>query len=473
MKHKNRIIFIGLLIFANSLFAENVPIERARQIAKNAYYEKVSEFVDINYENIIFSDEISISYKSLPMYYVFNLNQSNGYIIISAEDHVVPVLAYSYEGSYNSDNLAPGFIEWMETYSKQIYYVIQHKTPSTTEIEEAWDYYLAKTTNTNLSNSKNVGPLATTTWDQSEYYNSACPVSSAGPGGHVLTGCVATCMAQLLRYHKYPKVGSSSSSYNAGSYGNLSANYGSTTYKYSNMPEQLSSENADVALLMFHCGVSVEMNYSPYGSGASSSDAATALMTYFNYSTSTFYAMKSDYSELKWKILIRADIINKRPLMYRGTGSGGHSFLCDGFQYPDHFHFNWGWGGSANGYFYLSSLNPSGGNFTYDQGAICNAIPSSSSSSPAGIDESEFSKSINLFPNPTDGIFNLEIDNNSYENISLTIIDLTGRNLKKIELNKTNNYFSEEINVSDLKAGYYLISIETKDNIAIKRFIKN
>jgi len=359
MKTKKTILLTLMLIFSFGLFAATVTITEARQIAKNAFYEKVNSYKDVLYSEITFSQEFAINYQSQVVYYAFNLNEEKGYIVVAAEDRVYPILAYAFEGSYSTSAYAPAFYDWMEMYSKQIYYVIQNNSPGTSEIDEMWIYFSNKSTKTRFSTSKDVGPLVSTKWDQDCYYNTSCPTAGAGPCGHVVTGCVSTAMAQLIRYNSYPKKGTGSHSYNAGSYGTLSADFGATTYNYGNMPDQLSSENPDVAQLIHHCGVSVDMNYSPHGSGASTQFARDALVSYFNYSPSAFYGEKNSYTDLKWKILIRADLINSRPLIYRGTGSGGHAFICDGFQYPDHFHFNWGWSGSGDGYFFLTSLNPS------------------------------------------------------------------------------------------------------------------
>lgn len=136
------------------------------------------------------------------------------------------------------------------------------------------------------------------------------------------------------------------------------------------MPNQLSESNAEVARLIYHCGVAVEMDFGPSGSGAYTQDVATALKRYFKYQESVYRAEKADYSDTQWKALIRSELDAHQPVLYAGSGTGGHAFVCDGYQSSDYFHFNWGWGGSHDGYFYLSGLTPDDDNYSYQQAAV-------------------------------------------------------------------------------------------------------
>jgi len=208
-----------------------------------------------------------------------------------------------------------------------------------------------------------------------EYYNASCPADAAGPDGHVWAGCVATAMAQVMKYHNYPTTGTGSHSYSHPTYGTLSANFGETTYNWASMPDSLSDYNSDVAKLLYHIGVSVDMDYAPDGSGAYMSDAAYALETYFKYSNSLSYVWKSSYSTDEWTTILRTEIDNKRPILYSGHGTGGHAFVCDGYSGSDYFHFNWGWGGSEDNYFYLNDLTPGSYDFTDSQGAVIGIRP--------------------------------------------------------------------------------------------------
>jgi len=169
-------------------------------------------------------------------------------------------------------------------------------------------------------------------------------------------------MAQIMKFWSYPTTGSGFHSYNHSRYGTLSANFGSTTYDWSAMPNNVTSANNAVATLMYHCGVSVDMNYgvsATGGSGAYHTDVVTALKTYFGYSSGVKRELRSSYSQSQWISLLKNELNAGRPIQYAGYGSGGgHSFVCDGYDNNDFFHFNWGWGGSSDGYFSVNALNP-------------------------------------------------------------------------------------------------------------------
>lgn len=178
-------------------------------------------------------------------------------------------------------------------------------------------------------------------------------------------------MSQIVRYHKYPPHGFGSHGYNS-SYGYLFVNYANATYNWDDMPDYITAPNPEVAKICYHCGVAVNMSYGPQGSGAYSGDVGPALISYFGYDPSAHLEYRSSYSNSQWEQLLRDEISQLRPLYYSGSGSGGHAFVCDGYQNNSHFHFNWGWGGLYNGYFYLSSLNPGTHNYSNGQAALIN-----------------------------------------------------------------------------------------------------
>jgi hypothetical protein len=141
------------------------------------------------------------------------------------------------------------------------------------------------------------------------------------------------------------------------------------------MLNSVPTQNIPVATLLWHAGISVDMMYSPGGSGAYSDDAVTAMINNFKYHTNTTLLYKDNYSEDAWANVLKDNLNQKRPMYYHGFGSGGHAFNVDGYQGTNYFHFNWGWSGSYNGYYYLTNLNPGGSNFTNGQGAIVNLYP--------------------------------------------------------------------------------------------------
>ena len=191
-----------------------------------------------------------------------------------------------------------------------------------------------------------------------------------------------------MKYWEYPSQGIGFHSYNEDDYGTLSANFASTTYNWAAMPNNVTSSNNAVATLMYHCGVSVDMNYGVGGSSAQTLDVANALINYFGYSPQIEGLYKTNYSNVQWINLLKTDLDNNRPIQYAGSGNGGgHSFVCDGYDNNDWFHFNWGWGGSSDGYFDLDYLNPGSlgtgggtGGFNTNQRAIIGIQPPSGGS---------------------------------------------------------------------------------------------
>jgi hypothetical protein len=215
------------------------------------------------------------------------------------------------------------------------------------------------------------------------------------------TGCVATAMAQIMKYHAYPTHGYSSHSYAMGS-----ANFGTTTYAWSSMPNQLvsgstSTQKTAVATLMFHCGVSVDMNYGASGSGAYTQDAELALKKYFVYNA--LHDARAYHTDAEWIGLLKTDLDNHRPILYAGTdsdGSGGHAWVCDGYQGAsnNYFHFNFGWSGDGNGYFYITDITPTfGGDYTYNQEAVINIYPSPATTPVANFTSNKTNINVNEF----------------------------------------------------------------------------
>lgn len=203
--------------------------------------------------------------------------------------------------------------------------------------------------------------MLTTTWGQTCYYNADCPEDTQVDSiycDYVPAGCVAVAMAQVMKYWNYPTQGTGSHGYDdppyiPEAYGWQEANFGATTYQWSSMPCQLNSNNNAVATLIYHCGVSVDMDYGYGCSGTPTSKTVYALENYFSYSTSAIYKEKEDYTNSAWDDLLRNNLRNYQSIIYRGTaspGAGGHAFVLDGFTktqletytYPTNFHINWG-----------------------------------------------------------------------------------------------------------------------------------
>lgn len=366
--------FISLTFLAG--FAGNVTLETAMVVGKNFYYERINRDDQKPYANILIRGTYTESYQGNTVYYALDF-ADGGWVIVSSEDHVTPVLAYSYEGLYTREDQPPQFIAWMEGYAKQIEYARRLALPATESVKESWEHL--KTNDPSIliadHSGKEVTPMLTSTWNQGNPYNFLCPADPSGPGGHVYSGCVATAMAQVLYYYRWPVTGTGMHCYVPDGYPQQCADFENTTYAWNEMLNSMVHKDTAMALLQWHCGIAVDMMYSPSGSGAFSEDAADALVSYFRYHPNTGLEYKDNYSEAAWANLLIENLDARRPMYYHGFGSGGHAFNVDGYQGSDYFHFNWGWGGSFNGYFYLNNLNPGGNNFTQGQGAIVNIYP--------------------------------------------------------------------------------------------------
>ena len=308
-------------------------------------------------------------------FHVFNT--ADGFVIVSADDCETPIIGYSREGRFDPNNVPIQMEDYLQDFIARIQYGIENHIEADEATAKQWE--MAKTTG-KLNDSKStkaVAPLLTDKWNQGCLYNSLCPTMS-GPCGHAEVGCVAVAMAQIMRYWGYPTTGWGTHSYtNAGL--TLSADFGNTTYDWEHMPDSLTENSSEaeieaVATLLYHCGVSLEMRYGPNGSLANTGDVINALRRYFNYTRQIHKEKKSDYSNEEWSSLLMNSLDLSRPVQYVGYGSGGHSFVCDGYDSNGLFHFNWGWG-TANGYFALGNLNPLGYDFSISNAALFDIIP--------------------------------------------------------------------------------------------------
>ena len=373
---KSLLFALALLFCAILIQAKNVTPGNAGKAGVNFYYEHINRIHPADYRQIRIRETFTETFNSQPVYYAINLSEG-GFVIVSADDAVTPVLGYSFEGAYSRDNQPPQFIAWMEGYARQIEYSRSRNLEPDPVVTAAWQHLLTEdpSTLTLTRDTRDVEPLIISTWDQGSNYNNLCPADPNGPGGHVWAGCVATAMSQIMYYYRYPQTGVGQHCYTPSGYPQQCADFGNTTYQWDEMLNSHSTPDTATLILLWHAGISVDMMYSPSGSGAYSSDAAAALRDHFRYNPGLRLLDKDNYSEIVWDSILIANLDQKHPLYYNGFGTGGHAFDLDGYQGPDYFHFNWGWSGSFNGYFYLNNLNPGGDNFTYGQGAIVDFFP--------------------------------------------------------------------------------------------------
>ncbi|MDE6562474.1 MAG: C10 family peptidase [Muribaculaceae bacterium] len=278
--------------------------------------------------------------------YVFSSGQ--GFAVLPSEDSAPALLGYSDAEEFDLDS-NPSLREWFDFYNRQLTYLKNHPE----------DKNASKISH---KTREEISPLLKTEWNQEYPYNLLCPKVD---GHETVTGCVATAMAQVMKYHNFPEYGKGTHSYlwRPGEE-ELSFNYDSTPFQWDRMDNTYDKESSNearhaVAELMLGCGVSVDMHYEPGGSGAATVMMGESLIDIFGYSKSLWMPNRAYYGYEEWEDMIYADLAEGLPVLYSGAGTdGGHQFVCDGYSSDGFFHFNWGWGGLSNGYFLLTALNP-------------------------------------------------------------------------------------------------------------------
>ncbi len=352
------------MLIIPAVWAKHVPVEDAAKLATTFY--RLNNPMGVSDPRLL--SQAVKSWENVPAFYVFRF-VSGGFILVAADDASIPVLGYSFEDDMPDQVDNPATKEWLENYCREINYIIT-KNLDNTETLKQWK---SIENGQPLAATADVSPLLNTIWDQGCYYNAQCPAASGGQCGHVWTGCVATAMAQIMKYHNYPPQGVGQHTYISPNYGQQSADFENTTYNWAAMPNSVGSSNSAVATLMYHAGVSVDMNYATSGSGAFSENVPFALLNYFNYSPDIDIKYKENYANVEdFMALLRADLDASLPVYYSGSNTTeGHAWVCDGYRLSDEkFHFNWGWSGSSNGYYAIGNLNPGGYTFNLNNAVV-------------------------------------------------------------------------------------------------------
>ncbi|MBQ5457139.1 MAG: C10 family peptidase, partial [Bacteroidales bacterium] len=339
------------------------------------------------------------------VFHVYNL-EPTGFVIVSAERSVEPLLAFSYESTCSQTDRHPSVEAVLKSYSEQIAYAIKNGQIASSHTNAEWEHYSA--TDFSARNMRTVAPLLITKWDQGKYFNSACPEDAHGKDGHVVVGCVATAIAQIFNYFRYPTQGTGSYGYDHPDYGHLEVNFAEQHYDYDYMPVKPTDYNENLARLLYNIGVSVDMNYGPNGSGMNNHKGAYTMRNYFGYSDEARYIFKDSLPTVIpdnidndtvipdsiWNGILVNHLDRRIPLYYAGWGDyvyeSGHAFVFDGYSDSTRYHINWGWGGSYDGFFTVSNLSPGGSNFRLAHEVIINATPKYENQSCEGYKEINF-----------------------------------------------------------------------------------
>ena len=393
MKHLLKLTFLLLAIFLPATAVANpITLQQAQQNAMS--------FLQRNGKSISSSSlrqaRLRSTSTTADSYYIFNIGSHEGYVIAAGDDCAPAILGYADAGYIDVDSMPVNLQSWLEEYAQQIQFMQENGFASLKAPELTSSYAV-------------IPPLMTTTWGQDDPYNQNCPDFFSY--GKSVTGCVATAMAQVMYYHRANSVPQTTAQIPAYNCRTLWLN-GSDTLghihvdaipagspiDWSNMLDSYSgsattTQKQAVANLMKYCGASVRMNYANAwsgGSGAYSSDVPIALKSFFDYSDQTTLESRSDYpSDDAWESLVYSELRSSHPVYYSGrNSSGGHAFVCDGYDGAGYYHINWGWTSTSDGYFLLTALNPNaqgtGGTssgYNQNQAVVINAVPKSISPS--------------------------------------------------------------------------------------------
>ena len=317
-------------------------------------------------------------------FYIFNATNGRGFVLVSAEDRTTPILGYSTNSNIDLDNIPNNLRYWLESYAEQLK-AIEEGTP-------------VATSRAGTRGARgNIEPLIQTRWNQGEQYNLMCPdgdgvdYNKTGykASNRCVTGCVATAVAQVMYYYKWPEQTTEIPSYKSSAINATLEALPATTLEWSKMKDkyddtETGEEAWAVAKLMRYVGQALKMNYNISDKGGSGANIYEDIMIEtFNYSKNMHTRNRNEYTTTGWEDMVYNELDSRRPVLYSGrTKNSGHQFVCDGYK-DGLFHLNWGWGGSLDGYFILSIADPNGeqgiggsnGAFKYSQDATFNFKP--------------------------------------------------------------------------------------------------
>jgi hypothetical protein len=310
-------------------------------------------------------------------FYVFNYDDE-GFVMVAGDDRMESILGYSDAGAFDAKKIPSNVLYWFDTYIKE--YDALQKSASADASAESSQSVLnsikAATASSSSSYPTSISPLlGNIAWDQDSPYNNKCPKKSNG--NLTVTGCVATAMAMVMKYHNWPEKGIGSHSYTTSTNNlNVSFDFSATTFDWEHMLDTYTDKATEVqksavATLMLACGVSVDMDYDDAASGAYDQIIASALIDYFGYDSNLQNLYRDTYTYAEWLNLLKEELSNGRPIIYGGSSNeDGHEFVFDGYNSDNMMHVNWGWSGYYNGYFRVTALYPEGTGIGGGTGAV-------------------------------------------------------------------------------------------------------
>ena len=362
MKNGIHLLWASLLIGTMTVSANPIDVAQAQSIAKKFCAEAV---VKNKMRKAPANAKMKLVYKSHGkkadnnLLYAFDRGTANGFVVVAGDDRAPQILGYTDTGSFDISNMPENMRWWIQQYEQQMRYLQDNPKARLT---------------TPKRNVNVVAPLlGEIEWNQESPYNANCPYMSyydedeeETVSGKAPTGCVATALAQVMRYHKWPNESKGNISYTTYTLKqNITADL-NATYNWDLMLPTYTGvtatdeQKAEVAKLMYNVGAALQSDYTPSGTGATDVDVVPTLVRYFNYDPGARYVQR-DYTAVN---LYEQGLINEieagRPVPYGGVTkkNDGHFFVLDGINEDGYYHINWGWGGLSNGYFLISSLDP-------------------------------------------------------------------------------------------------------------------
>ena len=372
------VLFLTAIAFVGWLQAKPVDVGTAKALG--------IKFMNVNTK--IKSTETELTYTAvvdngLVCFYVFSVHPK-GFVIVSADDRMRPVLGYSTESNFTAQ-LPDGLMTFFDNYKAGFVQMVENDDVRTEEAIADWTC-LAETGRINdVRITREVAPLLRSIWNQTDLYNNMAPEDpNSVYSGHCKAGCVANGMSQVMRYWEWPRHGQGGHGYDAssyyGDYGWQEANFENATYQFELMPDFLdfASPQGEVdatALIEYHAGISVDMGYGPNASGAYSGDVGPAMQEYFRYSPDWQYRSQSSYQN-QWTNMLRSNLNSGMPLYYASSGpDGGHAYVLDGYDSNNLFHVNWGWAGFDNGWYAIDGFYLTFYSFPWNHSAVFNLHP--------------------------------------------------------------------------------------------------
>lgn len=385
----NKLLLLAALLLCfpilTKLNAKQITVDQAMKVAQNIYQseKRLRSVPDLKLVYTKQSETKSLrnSQASNNLYYVFDMPENGGFIIIAADDKVYPIIAYADEGNYIQENQPENIKWWLKGVAAGIEKSINEDIIPDIKVSEQWETLSSGNILHSRNTDEEVKPLLSTKWSQREPFNKMTPEFE---GERTLTGCIATAMAQIMNYYKYPVRGVKPiEGYTTRVHKIVVPARDITQYQYGwkNMNNVYythhSEEQTDaVSLLMFDCGASVKMDFRKSFSGAYSSDIVPALRDNFGYDESIAYIKRNQVKdEQEWVELLKSNLQNKQPVYYAGSSFfSGHAFVCDGyktFNGQTLFHLNLGWGGMDDAYYSVNIPN----DYSFSQEIIVNIKP--------------------------------------------------------------------------------------------------